>query len=69
MTSNRFLGILVRMDTLDSQHLEVEILEIYLARRGGLRRPRRSADLQESDIQQGGQVTSNIPHIINSHYF
>ena len=57
ITSNHFLGILVRMDRLDDHHTNTSRSNFWKISRGGLRLPGRSADLQESDIQQGGQLT------------
>ena len=57
MTSNHFLGILVRMDRLDDHHTNTSRSNFWKFLRGGLRLPGRSDDLQESDIQQGGQLT------------
>ena len=54
-TSNRFLGILVRMDRLDDHHTNTSRSNFWKFSRGGLRLPGRSDDFQESDIQQGGQ--------------
>ena len=62
MTSNRFLGILVRMDRLDD-HINTSRSNFWKFSRGGLRlwttSKKVTSNKEDSDFL-GGQTTSNV---------